>query len=103
MELQPFTYSIKTGGWLEGSSLALPHGLGHGWARPLGHGLGPREPARVQPERLRTWNMGGNNRAIQYVMDGLKFQGCNPDTCTVWARVRPSRPRLRRRAGDDEP
>jgi hypothetical protein len=51
------------------------------------------------------WNTGGNNRAIQYVIDGLKFQGCNPglvvardaiiaaadelsgggDTCTVWA------------------
>ena len=33
MALQPFTYdSIKTGGWLDATSLVLPHGLGHGWA-----------------------------------------------------------------------
>jgi hypothetical protein len=51
------------------------------------------------------WWSGGNNRAIQYVLDGLKFQGCGPglvraraaiiaaadevangqDTCTLWA------------------
>ena len=36
MELQPFTYdSIKSQGWLDGTSLALPHGLGHGWASVL--------------------------------------------------------------------
>ena len=36
METQPFTYdSIKTNGWLNGTSLALPHGLGHGWAATL--------------------------------------------------------------------
>ena len=36
MAIQPFTYdSIKTGGWLNGASLALPHGLGHGWASVL--------------------------------------------------------------------
>ena len=36
MAIQPFTYdTIKTGGWLNGTSLALPHGLGHGWASML--------------------------------------------------------------------
>jgi extracellular elastinolytic metalloproteinase len=107
MAIQPFTYdSIKTGGWLNGASLALPHGLGHGWAAVLWdldwdlidkHGFNPNvyEP----------WNTGGNNRALQYVVDGLKMQGCGPglvvargaivaaadllsegeDTCTVWA------------------
>jgi hypothetical protein len=107
MELQPFTYdSIKSGGWLDGSSLALPHGLGHGWAATLydmtwnlvdKHGFNPNP--------YEAWDTGGNNRAIQYVMDGLKFQGCNPglvvardaiiaagdllsegeDTCMLWA------------------
>ena len=113
MALQPFTYdSIKTNGWLPNdagtaaTSLALPHGLGHGWAAVLWdmawelvdkHGFNPNV--------YEAWNTGGNNRAIQYVMDGLKFQGCNPglvvardaiiaaaddlsegeDTCTVWA------------------
>jgi hypothetical protein len=107
MELQPFTYdSIKSQGWLDGTSLALPHGLGHGWASVLWdmawdlvdkHGY--------NPDAYGTWSSGGNNRALQYVIDGLKFQGCGPglvrardailaaqqeltggaDTCTVWA------------------
>ena len=107
MSIQPFTYdSIKTGGWLNGSSLALPHGLGHGWAAVLWdmnwdlidkHGF--------NPHIYGAWNTGGNNRANQYVMDGLKMQGCGPglvvargaiiaaadllsegeDTCTSWA------------------
>ncbi|MGH7214522.1 MAG: M36 family metallopeptidase [Tepidisphaeraceae bacterium] len=107
MEIQPFTYdSIKSNAWLNGTSLALPHGLGHGWAAVLWdvtwdlvdkHGFNPNvyEP----------WFTGGNNRAIQYVVDGLKLQGCGPglvvaraaiiagadelsdgeDTCTLWA------------------
>jgi hypothetical protein len=57
------------------------------------------------PNVYEAWDTGGNNRAIQYVMDGLKLQGCGPglvvsraaivaaadelsdgeDTCTVWA------------------
>jgi hypothetical protein len=107
MAIQPFTYdSIKTGGWLGGTSLALPHGLGHGWAAVLWdlnwdlvdkHGF--------DPDLYAGWDAGGNTRALQYVMDGMKFQGCNPglvvasraitaaadtltdgeDTCTVWA------------------
>jgi extracellular elastinolytic metalloproteinase len=107
MEIQPFTYdSIKTNGWLNGTSLALPHGLGHGWAAVLWdmtwdlidkHGFNPNV--------YEDWDTGGNNRAIQYVVDGLKLQGCGPglvvardaiiagadelsdgeDTCTLWA------------------
>jgi extracellular elastinolytic metalloproteinase len=107
MAIQPFTYdSIKTNGWLNGTSLALPHGLGHGWASVLWdlnwdlidkHGFNPNV--------YEAWDTGGNNRALQYVIDGLKFQGCGPglvrareaivaaadllsqgeDTCTVWA------------------
>ena len=107
METQPFTYdSIKTNGWLNGTSLALPHGLGHGWAAVLWdmtwdlidkHGF--------NPQVYEAWNTGGNNRAIQYVMDGLKMQGCGPglvvssraiiaagdelsdgeDTCMLWS------------------
>jgi extracellular elastinolytic metalloproteinase len=111
MEIQPFTYdSIKTGGWLPnamgvGTSLAVPHGVGHGWAAVLWdmtwdlidrHGF--------NPDVYGDWSTGGNNRALQYVTDGLKFQGCNPgfvngrdgilaavealdpgDRCTVWA------------------
>jgi extracellular elastinolytic metalloproteinase len=107
MAIQPFTYdSIKTNGWLNGTTLALPHGLGHGWAATLWdlnwdlidkHGF--------NPNLYEDWDTGGNNRAVQYVVDGMKLQGCGPgmlvgsraviaaadilsdgeDTCTVWA------------------
>ncbi|WP_233558885.1 M36 family metallopeptidase [Micromonospora radicis] len=107
MEIQPFTYdSIKTGGWLNGTSLAAPHGIGHGWAAVLWdmtwdlidkHGLNPNV--------YEAWDTGGNNLAMQLVMDGLKMQGCGPgfvvgrnaiiaadaaltggdNSCTLWA------------------
>ena len=106
MSIQPFTYdSIKTNGWLNGATLALPHGLGHGWAATLWdlnwdlidkHGF--------NPNIYEDWDTGGNNRAFQYVIDGMKLQGCGPgivvgsraiiaatgalggeDTCTAWA------------------
>ncbi|HXV56892.1 MAG TPA: M36 family metallopeptidase [Gaiellaceae bacterium] len=107
MELQPFTYdSIKTGGWLDGTSLALPHGLGHGWAAVLWDMTWDLvEKHGFNPDAYGDWSTGGNNRAIQYVIDGLKLQGCGPglvvardaiiaaqevltggeDTCTLWA------------------
>jgi extracellular elastinolytic metalloproteinase len=84
MAIQPFTYdSIKTGGWLDGTSLAAPHGIGHGWAAVLWdvtwdlvdrHGLNPNA---YQP-----WHTGGNNLAMQLVVDGLKLQGCAPGFVT---------------------
>ncbi|GGU20797.1 M36 family metallopeptidase [Nocardioides albus] len=107
MTIQPFTYdSIKTKGWLDGSTLKAPHGIGHGWAAVLWdmtwdlidkHGF--------NPDVYDEWSTGGNNRAIQYVIEGLKFQGCYPglldsrdgiiaaadelsdgdDTCTIWS------------------
>ena len=107
MSIQPFTYdSIKTGGWLNGASLALPHGLGHGWASVLWDlDWDLIDKYGFNPNIYGAWNTGGNNRSIQYVMDGLKLQGCGPglvvaraaiiaaadelsdgaDTCTVWA------------------
>jgi extracellular elastinolytic metalloproteinase len=107
MEIQPFTYdSIKTGGWLNGTSLALPHGLGHGWAAVLWDMTWELvDKYGFNPNIYGSWWTGGNNRAIQYVIDGLKFQGCGPglvraraaiiaaadelangqDTCTLWA------------------
>jgi extracellular elastinolytic metalloproteinase len=107
MELQPFTYdSIKTNGWVDGTSLALPHGLGHGWAATLWDVAWDLvEKHGFNPNAYGAWTTGGNNRALQYVMDGLKLQGCGPglvvardaiiagqdeltggeDTCTLWA------------------
>ena len=107
MEIQPFTYdSIKTNGWLNGASLALPHGLGHGWAVVLWDMTWDLiDKYGFNPNLYGAWNTGGNNRALQYVIDGLKLQGCGPgwssparrsspraeapsggaDTCTIWA------------------
>ena len=126
MEIQPFTYdSIKTGGWLNGASLALPHGLGHGWASVLWDlNWDLIDKYGYNRELYQAWNTGGNNRALQYVMDGLKLQGCNPglvvasraiiaaaeapqqrpaDKCTRVGDVRPPRPRLQRRPGHHRP
>ena len=79
MTIQPTTYdSIKTNAWLTGS-LATPHGVGHAWAAIMWdmtwdlidkHGFAPNI--------YSAWNSGGNTRAMQYMVDGLKFQGCNP-------------------------
>jgi hypothetical protein len=108
MNIQPFTYdSIKSNGWLNGGSLALPHGLGHGWAAVLWDlNWDLIDKYGFNRNLYGAWNTGGNNRAFQYVVDGLKFQGCNPglvaardgilagaqarnngpaDACTVWA------------------
>ena len=65
MSIQPFTYdSIKTGGWLNGASLALPHGLGHGWAAVLWDlNWDLIDKYGFNPNVYGAWNTGGNNRA----------------------------------------
>ena len=125
MSIQPFTYdSIKTNGWLNGTSLALPHGLGHGWAATLWDlNWDLIDKYGFNPNIYEAWNTGGNNRALQYVIDGLKMQGCGPGLVVGepgdhrrrehaherrghlhgLGHVRPPRARLQRRPGDDEP
>lgn len=108
MSVQPFTYdSIKTNGWLNSTSLALPHGLGHGWTSVLWDmNWALIEKYGFNRNLYASWNTGGNLRGVQYVTDGLKMQGCNPglvvaraaiiaaaevrnngpaDTCTLWS------------------
>ena len=72
MAINPTTYDdIKT--------LAVPHGVGYAWASMLWemywnlidkHGF---NPVVYDP-----WFTGGNNLAIQLVMDGMKLQPCRP-------------------------
>ncbi len=107
MAIQPATYdSIKTQGWLNGATLSNPHGTGHVWAAVLWDMTWDLvEKHGFNPNIYKPWNTGGNNLAIQLVMDGLKFQGCDPgfvagrdaiiaadealtggeNTCTLWA------------------
>jgi extracellular elastinolytic metalloproteinase len=89
MEIQPATYdSIKTGGWLNGTSVSSPHGIGHVFAATLWdmtwdlidkHGF--------SGNIYLPWNAGGNNRAMQYMVDGLKFQGCGPSFVVARAAI----------------
>jgi hypothetical protein len=106
MTIQPFTYdSIKSGAWLNGTSLSTPHGIGHGWNSILWDMTWDLvDKHDFNPDLYADWSTGGNNRSLQYVTDGLKLQGCGPgfiaarngilaattalggaDTCTVWA------------------
>jgi hypothetical protein len=72
MSIDPATYNtIKTA--------AEPHGVGYVWATMLWdlywnlvekHGFNPNP--------YEAWNTGGNNLAIQLVMDGMKFAPCEP-------------------------
>ena len=61
------------------SSVRAPHGVGWVWASMLWevywnlvaeHGF--------NPDLDDAWNTGGNNLAVQLVMDGMKFQPCRP-------------------------
>ena len=108
MSIQPFTYdSIKTRGWTNSTSLALPHGVGHGWAAVLWDmDWDLIDKYGFNRNLYANWDAAGNTRSLQYVIDGLKLQGCNPgfvvsraaiiaaakarnngdaDTCTLWA------------------
>jgi len=72
MSINPSTYdTIKTA--------AVPHGVGYVWATMLWevywdlvdeHGF--------NEDVYEPWGTGGNNLAIQLVMDGMKFQPCSP-------------------------
>ena len=72
LTIDPVTYDdIKT--------LAVPHGVGYAWASMLWevywnlidkHGFNPNV--------YDAWNTGGNNLAIQLVIDGMKLQVCSP-------------------------
>jgi hypothetical protein len=73
--VNPSTYA-----WVaDVATITQPHGIGYVWNTMLWemywnlvdkHGY--------NPDVYGDWSTGGNNRAIQLVMDGLKFQPCRP-------------------------
>ncbi len=89
MNIQPFTYDmIKTGGWAYGGSLAVPHGIGSVWAGVLWDMTWNLIDARGHnPNIYDTWDTGGNNLALQLVMDGFKIQGCAPGFVVARAAI----------------
>jgi hypothetical protein len=78
MSINPTTYKTTTLG-----TLSVPHGIGYAWATALWevywnlidkHGFNPNV--------YDAWQTGGNNLAIQLVMDGMKIQPCRPGFVT---------------------
>ena len=62
-----------------GTTLTIPHGVGYVWTSMLWevywnlvdeHGF--------NPNLYDAWDTGGNNLALQLVIDGMKFQRCSP-------------------------
>jgi hypothetical protein len=72
MEINPSTYeTIKTA--------AEPHGVGYVWASMLWDLYWNLvERYGFNPSPYESWNTGGNNLAIQLVVDGMKFAPCEP-------------------------
>lgn len=70
--VNPSTYNtIKTA--------AVPHGVGYVWATMLWEMYWNLvEVHGYNPDVYAPWNTGGNNLAIQLVMDGMKLQPCSP-------------------------
>jgi hypothetical protein len=72
MSIDPATYNtIKTA--------AEPHGVGYVWATMLWDLYwNLTDKYGFNPNPYEAWNTGGNNLAIQLVMDGMKFAPCEP-------------------------
>jgi extracellular elastinolytic metalloproteinase len=78
VSVNEFTYASVPGGVASGV-LTIPHGIGFVWNTMLWdmywnlvakHGFNPNV--------YDDWTTGGNNLAIQLVVDGMKFQPCEP-------------------------
>ncbi len=72
MAVNPLTY-----GELAAGTLSVPHGVGTVWATAVWEVYWNLTNAHGFDPNLYT-GTGGNNLAIQLVVDGLKLQGCNP-------------------------
>ena len=78
VSVNEYDYELMPAGLLSGE-LTVPHGVGFVWNTMLWdmywnlvakHGYNPNV--------YDAWNTGGNNLAIQLVVDGMKFQPCSP-------------------------
>ena len=80
MDIQPFTYgSIKTGAWLNGTTIVAPHQVGHGWASILWDITWDLiEKHGFNPNMYDDWSTGGNNPPEQSGPRGEKLPGGLP-------------------------
>ncbi len=62
-----------------GTTLSIPHGVGYVWATMLWEMYGSLvDQNGFNPNIYADWTTGGNNLALQLVLDGMKFQPCSP-------------------------
>jgi extracellular elastinolytic metalloproteinase len=78
VSVNEYNYGLIPAG-LQSGELTVPHGIGFVWNTMLNdmywnlvakHGY--------NPNIYEAWDEGGNNLAIQLVVDGMKFQPCSP-------------------------
>lgn len=75
MSINPVTYAQVA----NTTGISSPHGIGYVWNSMLWEvywNLVRRYG--YNPNLYQAWNTGGNNLAVQLVMDGLKLQPCGP-------------------------
>jgi extracellular elastinolytic metalloproteinase len=62
-----------------GTTLSIPHGVGYVWASTIWEVYWNLVDAHgFNPNIYDSWDTGGNNLALQLVIDGMKFQPCHP-------------------------
>jgi hypothetical protein len=72
MTVNPSTYDTVKG-------VAAPHGVGYVWASMLYDMTWALIAEKgLNPDVRDHWSTGGNNLALQLVMDGMKMQPCSP-------------------------
>ena len=77
LEVNPSTYQdvIDT----DGVTLSIPHGVGYVWASMFWEVYWNLVDAHgFNPDIYGAWETGGNNLALQLMLDGMKFQKCSP-------------------------
>jgi extracellular elastinolytic metalloproteinase len=75
MSVNPSTYASVA----DVVNISQPHGIGYVWNTMLWEvywNLVDRHGYNA--DLYGDWTTGGNNRALQFVMDGMKFQPCSP-------------------------
>ncbi|HET9540960.1 MAG TPA: M36 family metallopeptidase [Candidatus Limnocylindria bacterium] len=66
-----------------GTTLSIPHGVGYVWASTIWEVYWNLvDASEFNPDIYDSWETGGNNLALQLVIDGMKFQPCNPGFVT---------------------
>ncbi|HET6745541.1 MAG TPA: M36 family metallopeptidase [Candidatus Limnocylindria bacterium] len=77
MTTNPATYQMVID--TNGVTLSIPHGVGYVWASMVWEVYWNLvDEYGFNPDIYDSWDTGGNNLALQLMIDGMKFQPCNP-------------------------